>query len=96
MILGNVEYRVQFGRMSPGVMEDYQLIPFYDFGLAWSSNDHSSLTAGFDQLKVRALKTAVGLGLSTGANDRLRINLTRQLDDPDRPLVVTVRIHRIF
>jgi outer membrane protein assembly factor BamA len=96
MILGNMEYRIQFGRLAPDVMEDYQIIPFYDFGLAWSSNDKGSLSAGFDQLKWDGVKTSVGIGLSLGAGDDLRINLARRLDDRDRPVVVTVRINRIF
>jgi outer membrane protein assembly factor BamA len=96
MVGCNLEYRLGVGRLSSGRMEDCQIIPFYDFGLAWSSNDTGSLTAGFDQLKARRLKTSVGIGFSTGADDRLRINLARRLDDRDEPLAVTVRIHRIF
>jgi hypothetical protein len=96
MLLGNIEYRIQFSRLAPDIMEDYQIIPFYDFGLAWSSNDKSSLSAGFDQLKWDNVKSSVGIGLSMGAGDELRLNLARRLDDRDRPLVVTVRINRIF
>ncbi len=96
MVLGNLEYRLGFGRLSSGRLEDYQIIPFYDLGLAWSSNDTGSLTAGFDQLRADGLKTSVGIGFSTGADDRLRINLARRLDDRDEPLSVTVRVHRIF
>ena len=96
MILGNVEYRIQFGRLAPDVMEDYQIIPFYDFGLAWSSNDKGSLSAGFDQLKWDGIKTSVGIGISIGASDGLRVNLARRLDDRDRAMVVTARIKRIF
>jgi hemolysin activation/secretion protein len=96
LLLGNLEYRLCFGRVAPGVLEDYQLIPFYDFGLAWASNDSSSLAAGFDQLKASRLKTDVGIGLSLGADDRLRIDLARRLDDRDQPMVASIRIHRIF
>lgn len=96
MLLGNIEYRIQFSRLAPDIMEDYQIVPFYDFGLVWSSNDKSSLSAGFDQLKWDGVKSSVGIGLSMGAGDELRLNLARRLDDRDRPLVVTVRINRIF
>ena len=96
MILGNLEYRIGVGRLSSGRLEDYQVIPFYDFGLAWSSRDTGSLTAGFDQVRADRIKTSIGIGFSTGAEDRLRINLARRLDDRDEPLTVTVRIHRIF
>jgi hypothetical protein len=96
MILGNLEYRIGFGRLSSGRLEDYQVIPFYDFGLAWLSNDAGSLTAGFYQLKAERLKTSIGIGFSTGADDRLRVNVARRLDESDRPLVVSVRINRIF
>jgi hypothetical protein len=96
MVLGNLEYRIGLGRLSSRWMEDHQIIPFYDFGLAWASNDTGSLIAGFDQLKARRIKTSVGIGFSTGPGDRLRINVARRLDDHDEPLVVTVRIHRIF
>jgi len=96
MMLGNLEYRIGIGRVSSGWMEDYQVIPFYDFGLVWSSHDTGSLTAGFDQVRADRVKTGVGIGFSTGADDRLRINLARRLDDHDEPLTVTVRIHRIF
>jgi len=96
MVLGNVEYRVQLGRFAPDFLEDMQIIPFYDFGLAWFSNDKYSIVAGFDQLKRDRLKTSVGIGLATGADDGLRVNLARRLDDRDRPMEVTVRVHRIF
>ncbi len=96
MVLGNVEYRIKFGRLASDFLEDKQIIPFYDFGLAWSGDEQSSLVSGFDQLKLDHLKTAVGIGLSTGASDGLRVNLARRLDDRDRPMVVTVRISRIF
>jgi outer membrane protein insertion porin family len=96
MILGNLEYRIGVGRVSSDWLEDYQLIPFYDFGLAWSSNDTGSLAAGFDQIRADRVKTAVGIGFSTGPADRLRINLARRLDDRDEPLAVTIRFHRIF
>lgn len=96
LVLGNVEYRLQFGRLAPGLLEEKQIIPFYDLGLAWFSNDKGSLSAGFDQLKWDRLKTSIGIGISTGADDGLRVNLARRLDDRDQPMVVTVRIHRIF
>jgi outer membrane protein assembly factor BamA len=96
IILGNVEYRIQFGRFAPSSLEDKQIVPFYDFGLAWSSNDKSSLWTGFDQLKWDRLQTSVGIGFSTGSDDGLRVNLARRLDDRDRSMTVTVRIHRIF
>ena len=96
MILGNLEYRIGVGRVSSSWMEDYQVIPFYDLGLAWNSNDTGSLAGGFDQVRADRVKTSVGVGFSTGADDRLRINLARRLDDRDEPLTVTVRIHRIF
>jgi hypothetical protein len=96
MILSNLEYRIGVGRVSSGWLEDYQMIPFYDFGLAWNSNNTGSLTAGFDQVRADRIKTSVGIGFSTGADDRLRINLSRRLDDRDEPLAVTVRFHRIF
>ena len=96
MILGNLEYRVGVGRVSSGWLEDYQVIPFYDFGLAWSSHDTGSLAAGFDQVRADRVKTSIGIGFSIGAADRLRINLARRLDDRDEPLAVTVRFHRIF
>jgi outer membrane protein assembly factor BamA len=96
MFLGNLEYRISVGRVSSNWLEDYQLIPFYDLGLAWSSHDTGSLTAGFDQIRADQVKTAVGIGFSTGPADRLRINLARRLDDRDEPLAVTIRFHRIF
>jgi hypothetical protein len=96
MVLGNMEYRIGFGRLAPGALEDYQIILFSDFGLAWSSNDSGSLTGGFDQLRLDGLKTSAGIGFSTGLDDRLRINLARRLDDRDEPLAVSVRIHRLF
>ncbi|MCK4271521.1 BamA/TamA family outer membrane protein [bacterium] len=96
MILCNVEYRIQFGRMASNYPQDCQIIPFYDFGLAWHSNDKNSLTAGFDQLKADRIKSSVGIGLSSGADDRLRVNLTQRLDDRGRSMVVSARIHRIF
>jgi len=96
MLLGNLEYRIGFGRVSSGWMEDYQVIPFYDFGLAWSSGDTGSLTSGFGTVTADRIKTSVGIGFSTGPDDRLRVNLVRRLDDRDEPVTVMVRIHRIF
>jgi hypothetical protein len=96
VILGNLEYRIGIGRVSSGRMEDYQVIPFYDFGLAWNSNDTGSLAAGFEQIRSDQVKTGAGIGFSTGADDRLRVNLVRRLDDRDEPVTVMVRIHRIF
>jgi hypothetical protein len=96
MVLGNLEYRIGMGRLASGITGDYQIIPFYDFGLAWCSNESGSLTGGFDQLTMDGLKTSVGIGFSTGPDDRLRINVARRLDDRDEPLVVSVRVHRIF
>jgi outer membrane protein insertion porin family len=96
MILGNLEYRIGVGRVSSSWLEDYQVIPFYDLGLAWNSNDTGSLVGGFDQIRADRVKTSVGIGFSTGADDRLRINLARRLDDRDEPITVTVRVHRIF
>jgi len=96
LVLGNVEYRLQFGRLMPGYLEEKQIIPFYDFGVAWSSDEKDALTAGFDQLTWDRLKTSVGIGLSTGPGDGFRVNLARRLDDRDKPMMVRVRLRRIF
>jgi hypothetical protein len=96
VILGNVEYRIKFGRLAADFLQDKQIIPFYDFGLAWRNKGTNSLTSGFDQLRLDGLKTAVGIGLSLGASDEFRINLSRRLDDRDRSMVLTVRINRMF
>jgi outer membrane protein assembly factor BamA len=96
LVLGNVEYRLQFGRFAPGYLEENQIIPFYDVGFAWSSDEKDALTAGFDQLTWDRLKSSVGIGLSTGPGDGFRVNLARRLDDRDRPMTVRVRLRRIF
>lgn len=96
LVLGNVEYRLQLGRLVPGYLEEKQIIPFYDFGTAWFSDEKDALSAGFDKLTWDRLKTSVGIGLSTGPGDGFRVNLARRLDDRDRPMIVRVRLRRIF
>ncbi len=96
MVLANIEYRLNSEDRLRDVLlvEEFNLILFYDTGLAWFA-EGDKLSDGFGSLSRSRLKSNIGVALSD-PDGRVRLNLARRLDGRSKDLVVTFRINRAF
>ena len=90
LFLANLEYRLNFGGwLEPAgiwFLENLQIIPFFDTGLVWSSDE---------VFRADRLKSDVGLGLSGGVRDDFRLNFAWRLDKGDN-FRMGLRLQRSF
>jgi hypothetical protein len=98
MVLANVEYRLNAGasrlRNIP-VIEDLNLILFFDAGYAWFAEDKTAADKSFDYLTTDKLKTNFGLAL-TDHDGQVRVNFAKRTDVGGKDMVVTFRLNREF
>ncbi len=90
MLLGQAEYTVGLWPLRTGMFDGgLHAIVFVDAGRAWSSPSH-----GWD-LDRQRFETDGGFGLSSSEND-VRVYFARNLQEPDSPFVISMRLQRPF
>jgi hypothetical protein len=98
MVLANIEYRMNAGATrlhDLPVIQDLNLVLFFDAGYVWFAEDKSAAEKSFDYLTSDKLKTNVGLAL-TDEDGRVRLNFAKRTDVGGKDVVVTFRLNRDF
>jgi hypothetical protein len=98
MVLANVEYRLNAGASrlhGIPVIEDLDLILFFDAGYTWFAEDNSAVDKSFDFLTADKLKTNVGISV-TDSDGQVRLNFAKRTDVSGKDVAVTFRLNRDF
>ncbi len=94
MILGNVEYQINWDRLSwnPDIplISDFNLILFCDAGYAWLKKD-----LDFQEIRTQDLYSDAGIGFSN-ASGSIRLDIAKRLDSSADQVKITFRLSQPF